>query len=251
METSQFIGDTAQREITLRNPIYSKKRNARFAGLSFLLMVVFGLFAEIFFRQKIFIETDIVATAGNILSNVFLYRTGIVSELLMALAYLMTALLLYKLLSSVNKNMAATMVVFAAAGSILLMVNVLNQFAPLYILEGNDVLGAFDLSQKQSLAMFFFQLSEHGYMIGQVFFALWVLPLGLLIYKSKFIPKIFGMLFFAEVTFTMLSTVAHFLFPNEMMENLLLMPGTVAELTFMFWLLIRGTNEKKELNESV
>lgn len=223
------------------------KKDARLAGFSFLLMVVFGLFAEVFFRQKIFIETDIVLTANNILSNVFLYRAGIASELFMALSYLMTALLLYKLLSSINKNIAAVMVVFAAAGSILLMVNILNQFAPLYILGGHDVLGALTLTQKQSLAMFFYQLSEHGYVIGQAFFALWVLPLGLLIYKSEFIPRIFGTLFVAEASFAMMSTLAHFLFPNEMVETILLLPGTVAELTFMLWLLIRGVTETKKL----
>lgn len=221
------------------------KRDVRLAGISFLLMVVFGLYAEIFFRQKIFIETDIVLTANNILSNVFLYRTGIVSELFMALSYLMTALLLYKLLSPVHKNMAGVMVVLAAAGSILLMANILNQFAPLYILGGNDVLGAFDLSQKQSLAMFFYRLSEHGYVVGQAFFALWVLPLGFLIYKSKFIPRIFGILFIAEASFAMMSTLVHFLSPNEMIETMLLLPGTAAELTFMLWLLIRGIRKEK------
>jgi hypothetical protein len=55
------------------------KKTARLAGLCFLLMVIFGLFAEIFFRGKLFVTEDIAATASNILSNVFLYRTGIIS----------------------------------------------------------------------------------------------------------------------------------------------------------------------------
>lgn len=220
----------------LDKPVPSRRKTAQLAGISFLMMVVFGLFAEIFFRQKIFVDADAAATAANILSNMFLFRAGIVSDLLMSVSYLITALLLYRLLSPVNKNWAAVMVVFATTGSILLMANILNEFAPLVILNGNASLSAFDIDQLQSLAMLFFQLYEHGYMIGQIFFALWVLPLGLLIYQSKFVPKIFGILFIAEAIFGSISVLVHFLAPLEMAETILLLPGTIAELTFMIWL---------------
>lgn len=223
------------------------KKAARIAGLFFLLMVVFGLFAEIFFRQKLFTANDAAATANNILSNVFLYRAGITSDILMSLCYLFTALALYRLLASVNKNMAALMVVFAAAGSILLLFNIQSEFAPLYILSGNDFLSAFNTSQLQSLAMLSYTSYVHGYVIGQVFFGLWVLPLGALIYQSGFIPKFFGILFIIEAVFALLSVFIHFLFPNESIEMMLLIPGTIAELLFMLWLLIRGINESKLL----
>ncbi|MFZ3132072.1 MAG: DUF4386 domain-containing protein [Desulfosporosinus sp.] len=223
------------------------KKTARLAGLFFLLMVVFGIFAEIFFREKLFVPADVAMTAGNILSNVFLYRIGIVSDILMSLSYLFTALALYKLLTSVNKNMAALMVLFAAAGSVLLMLNIQNEFAPLYILNGNDYLNAFDSRQLQSLAMLYFHSYEHGYVIGQVFFALWVLPLGVLIYKSGFIPKVFGILFVIETIFGLLAVIVHFLVPNGSLETILLIPGTLAELSFMFWLIIWGINEPKLL----
>jgi hypothetical protein len=226
---------------------YPTPKTARVAGLFFLLMVVFGLFSEIFFRQKLIVSNDTALTASNILSSSFLFRSGITSDILMALCYLLTALALFKLLSSVNRNMAAAMVVFAAAGSVLLMFNILNEIAPLYILNGNDYLGAFNTSQRQSLAMLFYNLYGHGYMIGQIFFALWVLPLGVLIYKSGFIPKIFGILFVIETIFGFMSAIVHFLVPNGMAETVLLLPGTIAEFAFMFWLLIRGINESKLL----
>ena len=174
------------------------KKTARLAGLFFLLMVVFGLFAEIFFRQKIFVVDDVAATARNILSNEFLYRTGISSDILMSLCYLFTALVLYKLLAPVNKNLAAAMVVFAAAGSIMLLCNIQSEFAPLTILSGNEYMDTFNTGQLQSLAMQSYQSYLHGYVLGQVFFALWVLPLGILIHRSKFIPKVFGILFILE-----------------------------------------------------
>lgn len=225
------------------------KKTARIAGILFLMMVVFGIAAEILFRQKIFSSSDITVTANNILSNNFLYRAGILSDMLMSLSYLFTALVLYKLFSSVDKNMAATMVVFATAGSVLLLFNVLIEIAPLYILSSNDYLNGFEISQKQSLAMLFYNLYQHGYMIGQIFFALWVLPLGILIYKSGFIPKVIGVLFILETIFGLMSVIVHFLMPNATVENIMMIPMMIAEFSFMFYLLIRGINESKLLKK--
>jgi len=220
------------------------KKTARFAGLLFLLMVVSGLFAEIFFRQKLF-TNDIAATVDNILHNDFLYRAGILSDIIMSLSYLFTALVLYKLLVSVNKNMASLMVLFAAAGCVLLLSNIMNEFAPLYMVGTGSQIGSLGSGQLQAMAMLSYNTYGHGYMIGQVFFALWVLPLGVLIYRSKFIPKVFGILFLIEVFGGLLSVAVHFLIPNVSIETILLFPGTIAELGFMFWLLIRGINVSK------
>jgi hypothetical protein len=221
------------------------KKTARLAGLCFLLMVVFGLTAELFFRQKLFVPGELAATVANITANVPLYRLGIVSDMLMALFYFLTAAMLYKLLVSVNKDRAALMVIFAAAGSVLLLGNILNEIAPLYILTGEGYAGALDPMLRQSLALTFFGLYEHGYMIGQVFFALWVLPLGMLIYRSGAIPKFLGILFIVETVCGLAAVVIHFLIPNAPMETILLFPGTAAELLFMFWLLICGVRNSK------
>jgi hypothetical protein len=224
--------------------VVPNKKTARIAGLLFLLMVVTGLFAEIFFRQKLF-TNDMAITADNILHNDFLYRAGILSDIIMSVCYLFTALALYKLLVSVNKNMAKLMVLFAAAGCVLLMSNILNELMPLYMVGADSQPGALSSGQLQEMAMLSYNTYGHGYMIGQVFFALWVLPLGVLIYRSKFIPKVFGILFIIEVVCGLLSVVAHFLLPNGSIESALLPPGTIAEIAFLFWLLIRGVNESK------
>jgi hypothetical protein len=219
------------------------KKTARFAGLMFLLMVVFGLFAEVFFRQAFFIVDDAAATAANIAANSTLYRAGIVSDIVMSLSYLFTALVLYKLLVSVNRDMASLMVLFAAAGSILLLSNVLNEFAPLYLISAGDQLSGLTSAQLQSLALLSYAAHGHGYAIGQVFFALWVLPLGVLIYKSRFIPRAFGILFVVQAVCGLLSVLVHFLIPIAQVETILLLPSIIAEFSFMFWLLIWGINE--------
>jgi hypothetical protein len=163
----------------------------------------------------------------------------------MALIYLLTALALFKLFAPVNKNMARAMVVFTTVGCVLLMFNVLNEIAPLFILSGNDYLSAFTTYQQQSLAMFFYNLYQHGYMLGQIFFALWVLPLGLLIYESGFIPKVFGILFVIEAIFGLTAVIVHFLMPNAMVETIMMVPMMIAEFSFVAYLLIKGINESQ------
>jgi len=88
---------------------------------------------------------------------------------------------------------------------------------------------------------------EHGYMIGQIFFALWVLPLGILIMRSTLVPKVMGILFVAETVFGLMAVIVHFLMPNASMETLFLVPGTLAELVFMFWLLIKGVRDARPM----
>lgn len=221
------------------------KRTARLAGFFFLLMVVFGLFAEIFVRQELFNPNDAAVTAGNVLANLFLFRFGIASDIVMSLCYLFTALALFKLLAPVNKKMAMLMVLFAAAGCVMLLVSLQNEFAVLTILSGNTASSGFSTSQLQNMAMLSYQTYQHGYVFGQVFFALWVLPLGLLIHRAGFVPKAFGILFILEAFLGILAVFVHFLVPNESIETVMLLPGTVAELSFVVWLLIWGVKESK------
>jgi predicted secreted protein len=222
-------------------------RTTRLAGVCFLLMVVFGIGAEIFFRQSLIVPGNAAETAANITANGFVFRAGILSDLLMSLFYMLTALVLYQLFVDVDKNLSAMMVIFAMAGSILLMINVLNEMAPLFILNGSGYLNTLSREQLQSLAMLYYTSYEHGYMIGQIFFALWVLPLGILIIRSTLIPKVMGILFVAETVFGLIAVIVHFLIPNASMETLFLVPGTLAEFVFMFWLLIKGVRAARPL----
>jgi hypothetical protein len=220
----------------------TNKRTARLAGFIWLMMVAFGVFAQLFVRDKLLVPVDIAATINNIVANEFLFRLGIVSEMAMMLCTLFASLVLYKLLGSFHKNMAALMVILATLGSAMGMYNLLNEFAVLQLLSSAQYQNAFDVSQLQAQAMLFLGLYEQGYVIAQVFFITWVLPLGILVYKSGFLPRIFGVLFGIETSVGLLSTAINFLSPNAVLETNLLIPGAIAEISFMLWLLIRGIN---------
>lgn len=223
----------------------TNKKTARLAGLLWLLMFIFGPIAQII-RDKLFITEDKVTTANNIIANNFLFRIGFVSDLIMMILFLLLPLVLYKLLSTINKNLAAVMVIFAIVGTAINMMNLLNEFSSLQFLSDVGYRKAFEAGQLQAQAMHSYNLYLHGYEIANVFFALWLLPLGLLVYKSRFIPKILGILLVVGGCGLFLEVFIHFLFPSFTgVTTIILIPQTIAEFSFLAWILIRGINESK------
>ena len=221
------------------------KKTARLAGFLWLLMFVFGPIAQII-RDKLFIASDMEATAHNIRANEFLFRIGFVSDLIMMIIFVLLPLVLYKLLSEVNKNLSIIMVIFVMLGTSINMINLLNEFAALHLLSGAEYLSVFTDAQLQAKAMLSYDLYLHGYEIANIFFGLWLIPLGLLVYKSEFLPKVLGILLIIGGSGLLINVFVHFLFPSYMIVNIiLLVPQTLAEILFTLWILIRGINESK------
>lgn len=221
------------------------KKAARLAGFLWLLMFVFGPIAQIA-RDKLFIAGDMGVTANNINANEFLFRIGFVSDLIMMIVYVLLSLALYKLFSEVNKNLSIIMVIFVMLGTSINMINLLNEFSALHMLSGTEYLSAFTDAQLQAKAMLSYDLYLHGYEIANIYFGLWLIPLGLLVYKSGFLPKALGILLIVGGSGLLMNVFVHFLFPSYLIINaILLIPQIIAEILFMLWILIRGINESK------
>lgn len=221
------------------------KQTARLAGLLWFLMCVFGPIAQII-RDKLFVAGDMAATANNIMANEFLFRLGFVSDLTMMIIFVFLPLALYKLLSTVNKNQAMIMVILVMIGTAINMINLLNEFESLHLLSGAAYLSAFTVTQLQAQAMLSYDLYLHGYEIANIFFALWLVPLGLLVYKSEFLPRILGILLVVGGCCLLLNVFVYFLFPGYPIVNtIIIIPQAIAEFSFLAWLLIRGINESE------
>ena len=219
------------------------KKTARLAGLLWLAMIVFGMYAQLGVRENLIVAGNAAATAANITANSTLFRIGFVSDLIMMVCYLLTPLVFYKLFVTVDKTLSTLMVIFGLMGTAIGMLALLCEFAALQVLSGAAYLGAYSTSQLQAQAMLLLDLNDHGYMIAHIFFALWVLPLGLLVYRSRFLPRIFGILFVAETVTGLLAILIHFLSPNGDLETNLMCVGVLAEFPFTAWLLFRGIRE--------
>jgi hypothetical protein len=223
----------------------TNKKTARLAGLLWLFMFIFGPIAQIV-RSKIFVIGDIEATANNILANEFLFRLGFVSDLIMMVIFLLLPLVLYKLLNTVDKNLSILMVIFVIVSIPINMLNLLNEFSSLHLLSGADYLSVFEIRQIKAQAMLSYDLYLHGYEIANIFFALWLVPLGILVYRSGFLPGVLGILLVVGGCGLLLEVFIHFLFPNCVIVNtILLIPHTIAEFSFLIWILVKGVNESK------
>ena len=218
----------------------SVQRTARTAGLLYLILAVCGGFAEFFVRQSLIVAGDAAATAVNILGAQPLFRLGIVAELVGQVAFVLLVLALYRVLEPVGRGLARVMVAFVLVAVTITALNMLNQFAALHVLTGGTGLAAFDPAQQQALAMTFVDLHHAGYLIAQVFFGLWLLPLGILIYRSGYLPKLIGALLMLAAAGYVVDVATFFLAPGS--GPVLSEFTFVGELALMLWLLVMGVN---------
>ena len=217
----------------------SLQRNARIAGILYLALVPLGFFG-IYVSSSIVVPGDAAATASNILASESLFRLGIVSALLVQVVNIFVVLALYKLLKPVNESMASLMVIFILLGAPIAMLNELNQFAVLLLLHGAVPSTAFTAGQLQSLVPLFLDLHQIGISIAGIFWGLWLFPMGYLVFKSRFIPGILGLLLILGCFGYLVDSFAAFLFPTFAVNIALF--TFWGEVLFPLWLLIKGIN---------
>jgi hypothetical protein len=141
------------------------------------------------------------------------------------------------------------MVIFVMVSVPINMLNLLNEFTSLHLLSGAGYLSAFGAVQLKAQAMLYYDLYLHGYEIANIFFALWLVPLGLLVYKSGFLPKVLGSLLVVGGCGLFVEVFIYYLFPGfEIVNTILLIPQTIAEFAFLIWLLIKGIRKTKVMD---
>ena len=233
-------------EMTNRTAETSPLIVARVAGILYLLLVVFGVFSFFYVSSSLIVPGDAAATANNIMANELLFRSGIVSWLLGQTVFIMLVLVLYKLLKIVNKNAALLMVIFALVSVPIAFINELNQFAAVLLLSGADYWTVFTADQLHAQVMFFLDLHTAGFSIASIFWGLWLLPFGYLVYKSGFLPKILGILLIIGFLGFLIDFFVFFLFPNfRATIEPVLQITSIGEILIALWLLIKGVNVKQ------
>lgn len=212
---------------------------ARVAGLIYLmgLPAPFGL---IYVPSRLTVAGDAAATAANIMASETLFRLGIVSNLYVGVVNLLLVLVLYRLLKPAGRNMAALMVMFVVTGVAIGMLSEITQFAVLRLLSGADYLTVFTTDQLEAQSLLFLQMHAQGINIAQIFWGLWLFPLGYLVFRSGFLPRILGILLIIGGIGYLAQSLIAFLSPGLKL-NLALITGW-GELLLLLWLLIKGVN---------
>ena len=216
---------------------------ARTTGFLYLIFMVIAIPADALARSPLIVFGDAAATASNIVAHEWQFRIGIVGDLVSIVFFLLAAWGLYVLLKPVNKGLALLFVLLNLGGVAVYSINLLNQLAAVLLLSGADYLKVFQVEQLQALAMFFLNLHQNGYWIAQIFFGAWLFPLGYLVYKSGFLPRILGIVMMIHCVGWLLTTLQWFLFPGLAAITYLTYPlGFISEFGLTLWLVIKGVN---------
>jgi Domain of unknown function (DUF4386) len=220
----------------------SPTRNpGRLAGLLYLLVSIPGVFALMYVPGKLIVHGDPAATIGNIAASETLFRLGIAAELICQALFILVALALYELFKGVNQRQAVLMVILITVSIPIAFLNELNAIATLLLVHGAGLLSIFDQPQRDALAMLFVNLHGRGFEVAGIFWGLWLFPLGLLVCRSGFVPRILGVLLIANCFSYLLNSLSSFVLPQyEVIVSRWMMPFGFGELLFMFWILIMG-----------
>jgi len=169
----------------VRNP-------GRRAGLLYLLGSIPGFFALIYVPTKLIVHNDAAATARNLAAHETLFRLGIAADLAGQAFFVFVALALYHLFEKVNRRHALSMLTLILVAIPIAFLNELNGIAAILLVRGENFLAVLDEPQRNALAMLFLRLHGQGFAIAGVFWGLWLFPMGMLVYRSGFLPRLLG-----------------------------------------------------------
>lgn len=222
-------------------------RNARVAGLLYILASAVGFVRLGYVPRVLFVHGNPAATADNLVAHELLFRFGIVCYLAGAALWLFVPLALYRLLRSVNQPLAEWMVILGSLVQVpIFFMNSVTDIAALLFARGADFLSIFDKPQRDAFAMLFLNLHHQADLANEIFWGLWLLPFGLLVYRSRFLPRFLGV-FLVIACFAWLAlSVTGFLAPQyEATAYKFTQPFALGEVVTMLWLAIMGAKEPR------
>ncbi len=223
----------------------ARNKTARIAGTLYLILIICGIINLLYIPSKFIVWTDASKTFENIVNSEFLFRLGIVSGIITFLTFLLLPLVLYKLLSKVNKVYASLMVLFALVSIPISFINILNKFSTLTLISKAEYLQELEITELQTQVMLHLDYYNNGIELSQIFWGLWLFPFGYLVYKSGFLPKLLGILLMAGCFGYLITFFGGFLygdFHKTIFSTIVGLPASIGEIGICLWLLILGTN---------
>ena len=224
----------------------SLSTKARIAGSLYILASLIGYPRLIYIPSTLVVSGNAAATAGNIAAHETLFRWGIVTLLIASVLFVFVTLALYQLLERVDKNLAILMVILGGLlVTPLFFVNAVTDAGALYFATNADFLSVFDKAQHDAFVVLFLNLHHVLDLANAIFWGIWLIPFGLLVYRSRFIPRFLGVWLMLGCLGYLGFSFAGFLFPvYEDRAFALGTPFRLGEVAFMLWVVIVGAKEK-------
>jgi hypothetical protein len=224
--------------------VTTPKALARTAGLLYLAMIVLMTFAQAAVRDGVYVRDNAAATADRIRGSADLYRLAMASDLIGYVCYLFLALTLYSLFRSHGQWAARTMLVIVVAATAILCSSLVSGAGSLLVATDPGFASALGQRGSDALVLLFMNLQKQGYYANQIFFGLWLLPLGILVFRSGWFPRWLGVWLVLGCFGQLAELAAIYLTPSFDESNVMaiLLPGGISEIVFALWATIRGAS---------
>lgn len=218
------------------------KRLARIAGLLYLIVGIFGGFAVGYVTPMLYVAGDAATTAGKVVANAGLVRISVVADLFQATVFVFLGMSLYLLLRHVHAHVARAMLILVIIATTIMCLDKVFQFAALQVATDSGYVAAFGTAGANALVLLLLDMHNYGYLIAQIFFGLWLVPLGYLAYRSGMFPRALGVVLVVAGVSYVVDLLAAFLVPDVRMQihGFLAIPPTIAEVWMLLYLLVKG-----------
>jgi hypothetical protein len=224
----------------------------RVAGLWYLFLVLIGPLPLIYIPKTLFVDGNAAATVNNIAAHEWLFRIGIVADLVCAVLLIFLGLALYRLFKEVDQNLAVLVVIFGGMMPALInVVGVVSDAAALTLVRGGDYLSAFDKPQRDALAVLFLTLRDHQNTAAEILWGVWLFPLAVLVYRSRFLPSFLGFWLAAGgFAYVILSVTGELLPQYQDRVFIYAQPAFIGELVLVLWLVVKGAKPPAKVTGS-
>lgn len=220
----------------------SLKNTARLVGLVYLIWIIIGLYGMFYVPSQIKMRGDAVATGQNILSHEFLFRTSIINDLISHAIWVFMVLILYRMFKQVSERQAKLLVALVIVQIPVAFIMEAFNITSLMIFKG-EILKTFELAQRQDLGMLFLKINDYGVLTLEMFWGLWLFPLAILIYRSRFLPRFLGVWLAITGIFYLVLSFTGIMLPqykDMILNSVFALPAMLGEVAFALWLLIKG-----------
>jgi hypothetical protein len=214
--------------------------------LLYLLIAATAWVGLLYVPNALYVVGDAVATADRIRAAQWLLRAGIATELFHQIVQVFLVLALYRLFEGVDVVLARQLVILGALVSVpIVLVNVVNEIAALMLVGGDDFLAAVPRPERDAFAYLFLRLHSRGISIAAIFWGLWLLPFGLLVIRSGFIPRALGALLLVAGCAYVVDSATTLVLP-QYAKAVSSVAGVleIAELPIIVWLVIWGAKRR-------
>lgn len=232
----------------MENKTINLKRQAHISGFLYLILAITGGYGIMYVPSQLVVRGDLVLTTSNLLNHEFLFRSGILSNLIAQTVFLFLVLSLYKLFEKVDKGLVRTMFALVVVAVPISFFIIFNQLHALLLLK-EDFTKLVEPKQMQVTTMSLLRFYDYGTVVIGIFWGLWLIPFGQLMYKSGFMPKVLGILLIVGGLAYVIDAATFVLFPDwhGFTGGIVGIASSLAEISTVFWLLIMGVSSKKQM----